>query len=65
MRHRVHIHARSCGKHRFIDPAAAELELLRIRSTSERTQLPCRVYACTKCGGYHLTSMPKGVIAKS
>jgi hypothetical protein len=48
---------RACGKRRFRDKGEAIKSLHRIRTGGTLApKIPCRVYYCEWCHGYHLTS---------
>lgn len=46
------------GKRRWASQqgAATALTLIRARDNGRRAAVPQRVYACSKCGGFHLSS---------
>ena len=47
-----------CKKIVYNSEKVAKIELSRIRNLTQHHKKPVRVYACSNCGGYHLTSMP-------
>ncbi len=47
-----------CNKAKYSSEEYAMLDLAKIRRSSNRAVLPKRAYECTKCGKWHLTSMP-------
>lgn len=53
-----------CGsKRRYRDHAQAVEALHHLLQCSRREKLPIRVYACDVCSGWHMTSMPRVVVA--
>jgi hypothetical protein len=50
----------TCGKRRFRDRVSAVLDMQRIqrKHDADRDKVPCRVYECPRCKGFHMTSQP-------
>lgn len=50
---------KACKKRRYRDNIAALFALERIQNGHDRADhKPIRAYQCSKCKGWHLTSMP-------
>ena len=47
------------GKNRWATAEDAEAEIVRIRATTDRAQVPVRAYPCDQCAGWHLTSQQR------
>jgi hypothetical protein len=52
----------SSGAVRYRDDTEAKRALRGFKTHSTRERVPCRVYKCSDCKGWHLTAQPsKGV----
>jgi hypothetical protein len=51
---------RRCQKYRYRDEISAKLALSQLIRQDKEGHTERRAYACPKCRGYHLTSMPLG-----
>lgn len=57
----VRKHKQHCRKKRYREYQQAVTALRGLQQISERETVPVRVYPCSRCHGYHLTSQPARV----